>query len=195
MSFAFCRTLRQCSTRVVWYMPTWVNTTCCGSMTKSTSSTLRRRLMPCILMQWSSSSETAATFRRQVNVHPVHSLSLLVFDFKCICLDYLSDLFCCYHVSFNYIEFNVFFPATSFCPLRSSDRLNLFVPHVGPLWLNWDPVLPSLWNSLPPAVCSTILSGIISSSFSRLKSCLFSWVWTHCFLLSLMVILSYGCVS
>jgi hypothetical protein len=67
--------------------------------------------------------------------------------------------------------------ATSLRPLRSSDRLDLFVPRVRTAMAqsrSFACIGPSLWNGLPPSVRSAILSGSVSSSFSRLKTCLFS---------------------
>ena len=67
--------------------------------------------------------------------------------------------------------------ATSLRPLRSSDRLDLFVPRVRTAMAqsrSFACIGPSLWNGLPPSVRSAILSGGVSSSFSRLKTCLFS---------------------
>ena len=66
--------------------------------------------------------------------------------------------------------------ATSLRPLRSSDRLDLFVPRVRTAMAqsrSFACIGPSLWNGLPPPVRSAILSGSLSSSFSKLKSCLF----------------------
>src|ERR1043165_7478661 len=65
--------------------------------------------------------------------------------------------------------------ATSLRPLRSSDRLDLFVPRVRTVMAqsrSFACIGPSLWNGLPPPVRSAILSGSLSSSFSKLKSCL-----------------------
>src|SRR5688572_1782759 len=66
--------------------------------------------------------------------------------------------------------------ATSLRPLRSSARLDLFVPRVRTAMAqsrSFACIGPSLWNGLPPPVRSANLSGSLSSSFSKLKSCLF----------------------
>src|SRR5688572_15366432 len=72
--------------------------------------------------------------------------------------------------------------ATSLCPLRSSDRLDLFVPRVATTMAqcrSFACIGPSLWNGLPPSLHSTILSGSISTSFYHLKTFLFSWSTLH----------------
>ena len=69
--------------------------------------------------------------------------------------------------------------ATSLRPLRSSDRHDPFVPRVRTAIAqsrSFACIGLSLWNGLPPSVRSAILPGSVSSSFSRLKTCLFHWV-------------------
>src|SRR6218665_2225473 len=63
--------------------------------------------------------------------------------------------------------------------LWSSDQLDLFVPHIITSLAqsrSSASIGPSLWNRVPSAVRSTIISHSLSSSFSHLKSCLFSRV-------------------
>src|SRR5678815_5472438 len=65
---------------------------------------------------------------------------------------------------------------TSKRPLRSSDRLDLFVPRVRTTMAqsrSFVCIGPSLWNRLPPSLRSTILSSSISTSFSHLETYLF----------------------
>ena len=72
--------------------------------------------------------------------------------------------------------------ATSKRPLRSSDRLDLFVPRVRTTMAqsrSFVCIGPSLWNRLPPSLRSTILSSSISTSFSHLKTFLFPRSTSH----------------
>jgi hypothetical protein len=72
--------------------------------------------------------------------------------------------------------------ATSLRPLRSSDRLELFVPRVRTTMAKsraFASIGPFLWNRLPPSLRSKILSGGISTSFSHLKTFLFSRGTSH----------------
>jgi hypothetical protein len=67
-------------------------------------------------------------------------------------------------------------------PLRSSNRLDLFVPRTRTAMAqsrSFASIGPSLWNSLSPSLRSTVLSGSLSSSFASLKTCLFSRGLTH----------------
>ena len=62
---------------------------------------------------------------------------------------------------------------TSKRPLRSSDRLDLFVPRVRTTMVQSRSSVcigPSLWNRLLPSLRSTILSSSISTSFSHLHT-------------------------
>src|SRR5688572_13384206 len=66
--------------------------------------------------------------------------------------------------------------ATSKRPLRSSDRLDLFIPRVRTTMAQsryFVCIGPSLWNGLPPSLRSIILSSSISTSISHLKTFLF----------------------
>jgi hypothetical protein len=67
-------------------------------------------------------------------------------------------------------------------PLRSSDRLDLFVPRVRTTMAqsrSFACIGPSLWNRLPPSLRSKILSSSISTSFSHLKTFLFPRSTSH----------------
>ena len=67
--------------------------------------------------------------------------------------------------------------AASLRPLRSSDRLDLFVPRVRTAIAQsraFACIGPSLWNQLSPFVRSTILSGGPATSFRYLKTCFYS---------------------
>src|SRR5688572_4204700 len=67
--------------------------------------------------------------------------------------------------------------ARSSRPLRSADWLDLFVPRSRTSLTQhraFAGVAPSIWNDLPPAICSCILEGISPASLRCLKTFLFS---------------------
>ena len=67
--------------------------------------------------------------------------------------------------------------ATSLRSLRSSDRLDLFVPRVRTAMAQsraFVSIGPSLWNQLQPLVRTSLLSGCPTTSFRCLKTCLYS---------------------
>jgi hypothetical protein len=78
---------------------------------------------------------------------------------------YMRDLIRCPH------------SATSLRPLRSSERLDLFVPLVRTTMAqtrSFVSIGPTLWNSLPPRLRSTFFTVSVATSFSYLKTYFFS---------------------
>src|SRR6218665_3006423 len=68
--------------------------------------------------------------------------------------------------------------ATSLHPLGSMDRRELYVPRSRTITMamcrSFAVIAPSLWNRLPPSARASLLSSSLSTSFSLLKTCLFS---------------------
>ena len=85
----------------------------------------------------------------------------------------------CYHTAMVILQPH---SASSYHPLRSSNRLDLLVPRSRTAMAqsrSFASIGPSLWNALSPSVRSKILSGSLSSSFAFLKTCLFSRGLAH----------------
>src|SRR5678815_3532805 len=67
--------------------------------------------------------------------------------------------------------------ASSHRPLRSSNRLELLVPHTRTAMAqsrSFTSIGPSLWNALSPSTRSRILASNLSSTFAFLKTFFFS---------------------
>jgi len=72
--------------------------------------------------------------------------------------------------------------ASSNRPLRSFNRLDLLVPHSRTAlaqFRSFASIGPTLWNTFSPSVCSTFLSGSLSSSVAFLETYFFSWDFAH----------------
>ena len=72
--------------------------------------------------------------------------------------------------------------ASSHRPLRSSNRLDLLVPHTRTAMAqsrSFNSIGPSLWNALSPSTRSRILASNLSSTFAFLKTFFFSCGLAH----------------